>query len=121
MNIRIRFDQETGGFGGELYPNPVAVDLAASLPLQLTFSDFNGVEKVARLDEELVMNGVPASDEPTPGEIGYYAPTRALVLYYGLVGRWPGLVRIGRFDLDLGELRALPDGFTLRIERDDGT
>jgi hypothetical protein len=31
------------------------------------------------------------------GEIGYYAPGRALVLYYGGVGYFNGIIRIGRY------------------------
>jgi hypothetical protein len=102
-------------FGAELFDNPVAADLATRLPLTAAFEDFNGVEKVARLPHSLRVEGVPDRDAPEPGEIGYYAPNQALVLYYDRVGSWPGLVRIGRFDLPLDELRELPDGFTARF------
>ncbi len=115
--MRIRFALQGGGFDGELYANPVATDFASRLPVELTFSDFNRVEKVARLDRPLLLEGVPDSDEPSPGEIGYYAPSRGVVLYYGHVGRWPGLVRIGRFDYDLDALRGLPDGTAVGIDR----
>ncbi len=118
MRIQIRLS--TGiAFTGELLANPVATDLASRLPLTATFSDFNGVEKHATLDVPVPVRGVPREDSPEPGEIGYYAPAQSLVLYYGFVGSWPGLVRVGRFDLDLDTLRALPDGFTARIARAD--
>ncbi|MFG6444647.1 cyclophilin-like fold protein [Microbacterium sp. P07] len=106
-------------FDAELYPNPVAADFAARLPLTGTFADLNRVEKVATLDRPLRVRGVPERDSPEPGEIGYYAPSQSLVLYYGHVGPWPGLVRIGRFDLDADTLRVLPDGFTARVTRLD--
>lgn len=100
---------------GELHEHPVAREFAASLPLDLVFNDFNQVEKVASLDRALMLRGVPDADAPVPGEIGYYAPTRGLVLYYGSPGRWPGLVRMGRFSHDLSALQALPDGTHIQI------
>ena len=54
------------------------------------------------------VSGVPRADETRPGEIGYYAPGSRLVLYYASPDRWPGLMRIGRFDPPLERLRALP-------------
>lgn len=100
---------------GELYDHPVARQLAAALPLDLVFTDFNQVEKVADLGQELTLRDVPDADAPEAGEIGYYAPTRGLVLYYDRPGRWPGLVRMGRFTHDLDALRDLPDGTRIRI------
>ena len=83
-------------FDASLYSNPVAADLAARLPLTLTFRDFNSVEKVARLDSPLHLRGVPDRDGPKPGEIGYYGPSQGLVLYYDNVGTWPGTDRTVR-------------------------
>lgn len=83
--------------------------------LDLVFSDFNRVEKVAPLGRALTLRGVPDADAPAPGEIGYYAPTRGLVLYYGHVGRSPGLVRMGRFMYDLQSLREMPNGTRIQI------
>lgn len=100
---------------GELYEHPVASELAQLLPLDLVFNDFNQQEKVATLGGSLSLRGVPDADAPEPGEIGYYAPTRGLVLYYGSPGRWPGLVRMGRFSYDLSALRALPDGTNISV------
>lgn len=118
--MRVHVTLSTGiDFDAYLYANPVATDLAATLPLDVSFTDFNSVEKVAPLDAPLRVKGVPEQDSPEPGEIGYYAPTQALVLYYGSVGSWPGLVRVGRFDLDVTTLRGLPDGFSARIVRAD--
>lgn len=99
----------------ELYDHPVASELAGLLPLELVFHDFHQQEKVATLDRSLTLSGVPDADAPQPGEIGYYAPTKGLVLFYASPGRWPGLVRMGRFDFDLDTLRALPDGTHIHI------
>lgn len=83
---------------GLLWDNPAARDLAARLPLTLTFSDYNAVEKTASLDPPLTMDGMPAGDDPNAGEIGWYAPSGNLVLYYGDVGYWNGIARLGTFD-----------------------
>jgi hypothetical protein len=107
------------GFAAEFSANPVATELAARLPLEATFTDFNGVEKVATLDRPLRVRGVPDEDSAGPGEIGYYAPANTLVFYYGSVGTWPGLIRIGRFELAPSVLGELPDGFTARLTRTD--
>lgn len=100
---------------GDLYDHPVARELFELLPLELTFNDFNQVEKVASLDHSLTLRDVPRADAPGPGEIGYYAPSQGLVLYYDSPGRWPGLVVMGRFEYDLDALRALPNGTRIRI------
>ncbi|AIX99997.1 hypothetical protein ART_0399 [Arthrobacter sp. PAMC 25486] len=105
----------------ELYDHPVAGELAGMLPLDLIFNDFNNVEKVASLGRSLTLHGVPDADAPQPGEIGYYAPTQGFVLFYGSPGRWPGLVRMGRFSYDLEALRDLPDATSIHIATRDTT
>lgn len=106
---------------GRLWDNPAARDLAARLPLTLTFSEYNAVEKVARLDQALTMDGMPAGDDPNPGEIGWYSPSSDLVLYYGDVGYWNGIARLGTID-DAGiELLAeAPQDITVTIAPADG-
>jgi hypothetical protein len=94
-----------------------ARDLAAQLPLTLTFKDFNQVEKLARLPRRLTMDGVPAGADPDIGDIGYYAPSGDLVFYYGDVGYWNGIVRIGRFDATMELIQHQADNFQVTIER----
>jgi hypothetical protein len=102
----------------QLVDNPTAQDLADQLPLTLTFRDFNSVEKIAELPRPLTTEGVPEGDDPDIADIGYYAPDNNLVFYYGDVGYWNGIVRIGRFDTaDLEFIRGQPDGFQVTIER----
>lgn len=113
MKITLRIGEDL--VAGELYDNPVADQVVDLLPLEAEFDDFHDQEKLARLPRALDVSGVPRADEPRPGEIGYYAPSSSLVLYYASPGRWPGLVRIGRFDHPLDQLRALPDGTRIAI------
>jgi len=106
---------------GQLWANPAARDLAARLPVTLTFSDYNAVEKIARLDQALTMDGMPVGDDPDAGEIGWYAPSSDLVLYYGDVGFWNGIARLGTFDPSGIELLADgPHYVTVTITPADG-
>jgi hypothetical protein len=99
-----------------LADNASARDLAAQLPLTLIFTDFNQVEKVATLPRRLSTDGVPPGADPDIGDIGYYAPSGNLVFYYGDVGYWDGIVRIGRFDTTMELIEHQNDNFQGTIE-----
>ncbi len=101
---------------GRLSNNATARDLIAQLPLTLTFSDLNRLEKIAHLPRGLSMDGVPRGDDPQPRDIGYYAPWGNLVFYYGDVGYWDGIVRIGRFDGNMDVIQGQTGDFTATIE-----
>src|SRR5215218_3349585 len=99
-----------------LRDSAAARSLIAQLPLRLSFRDFHGQEKVADFPRPLSMRGMPKSADPRPGEIGYYAPTQALVFYYTDVGRFDGIARIGHFDGSLAAIRSRKSDFVARIE-----
>jgi hypothetical protein len=85
--------------------NATARDLAAQLPLTLTFRDHNGVEKTAPLPSELSTEGAPDAHDPVAGDLGYFTPGGDLVLYHDDdASEFPGIVRIGRLDGDLNAL-----------------
>ena len=100
-----------------LADNATARDLAAQLPLTLTFKDFNQVEKIATVPRRLSTDGAPAGADPGIGDIGAYAPSGDLVFYYGDVGYWNGIVRIGRFDTAMDLIERQDDDFQVTIER----
>jgi hypothetical protein len=102
-----------------LADNPTAWDLAAQLPLTLTFKDFNKVEKIAKLPRPLSTQGVPEGDDPDISDIGYYQPSGDVVFYYGEVGYWNGIVRIGRFDNTMELIEQQDHDFRVTIERTD--
>lgn len=112
--IRITFGANV--INAHLRDNAPARALTERLPLTLNFSDLNAVEKIARLDAALPMTGMPDSDDPEPGDIGWYAPSGDLVLYYGDVGRWPGIARIGHITGDLNAIAMQQNDFTATIE-----
>lgn len=97
-----------------LHDNPAANALVEQLPLTLTFDDFNAVEKTARLPSPLSMQGMPEGDDPEVGDIGFWAPGGDLVLYYGDVGYWNGIARLGTFD-DVEAIATRTGPFTVTI------
>ena len=113
--IRITFGDTL--LTARLYDNATARDLAAQLPLTLTFSDFNNVEKIAPLPRELSLEGAPEGDDPEVGDIGYWSPDGNLVFYYGDVGFFNGIVRIGEFDGEMEEIERQSGDFSVTIER----
>ena len=113
--IRVSFGDTT--LPARLTNNPTALDLLSQLPLTLTFRDFNQVEKIADLPRSLSTAGAPPGADPDIRDIGYYSPSNNLVLYYGDVGYWNGIVRIGHFDTDIGSIEAQSGDFTVTIER----
>lgn len=103
--------------GATVWDTPTGRDLLDRLPVTLTFADFGGQEKVARLDGGLTMEGMPSGDDPEVGDLGYYAPNGVVVLYTGEVGFWNGIARIGRMEGDLSVITEHHDDFTVTIER----
>lgn len=101
---------------GRLWNNATARDLIAQLPLTLTFHDFNELEKISQLPRKLSMDGVPAGDDPFPRDIGYYNPSGDLVFYYGDVGYFNGIVRIGQFDGNMDVITSQTGDFIATIE-----
>jgi hypothetical protein len=101
----------------ELNDTPTAQDLARQLPLTITLDDFNNVEKVGELPQPLTMDGVPAGADPEINDIGYYQPSNGLVFYYGDVGYFNGIVRIGSLSAaDMEFIRSQTGNFTINIE-----
>jgi len=100
----------------DLWDNAPARALMDRLPLTSDFSDLHGVEKIARIDPALPMTAMPDGDDPAPRDIGWYAPSSDLVLYYGDVGYWPGIARIGRITGDIAAIADLHTTFSATIE-----
>jgi hypothetical protein len=98
--------------------NATAGDLAAQLPLTLTFRDHNNVEKTAPLPRELSLEGASEGHDPAAGDIGYWAPGGDLVFYYDSdAPSFNGIVRIGEFDGELDAIERQSQDFTVTIER----
>ena len=112
--IRIRIGHHT--LDATVWDNPTGRALLEQLPLTLSFEDLNGEEKVGHLEHGLSMEGMPGGDDPQVGDLGYYAPWGNVVLYYGDVGRWDGIARIGRIHGDLSVISDQTRDFTATLE-----
>jgi hypothetical protein len=98
--------------------NATARDLAAQLPLTLTFRDHNSVEKTAPLPRELSLDGAPEGHDPAAGDIGYWAPDGDLVFYYDSDAPFfNGIVRIGEFDGEIDAIERQSEDVSVTIER----
>ena len=114
--IRITFGDTV--LAARLHHNTTARDLAAQLPLTLTFRDHNNVEKTAPLPRELSLEGAPEGHDPAAGDIGYWAPGGDLVFYYDSDAPFfNGIVRIGEFDGEMDAIERQREDFSVTIER----
>jgi hypothetical protein len=114
--IRISFGDTE--LTARLHDNATARDLAAHLPLTLTFRDHNDAEKTAPLPRELSLDDAAAGHDPAAGDIGYWAPDSDFVLYYDNDAPYfDGIVRIGEVDGDMQAITRLPEDSSVTIER----
>jgi hypothetical protein len=114
--IRITFGDTE--LTARLHDNATAHDLAAQLPLTLTFRDHNNVEKTAPLPRELSQEGAPEGHDPAAGDIGYWAPDADLVFYYDSDAPFfNGIVQIGEFDGEMDAIERQSDDFSVTIAR----
>jgi hypothetical protein len=101
-----------------LQDNATARDLAAQLPLTLTFRDHNNVEKTAPLPRKLSLDGAPEGHDPAAGDIGYWAPDGDLVFYYDSDAPFfNGIVRIGEFDGRMDAIERQSEDLDVTVER----
>ena len=103
---------------GELWDNASGRSLIAQLPVTLSFSDHNGKEKAGNLGGQLSMEGMPPGDDPQPRDIGWYDPWGDVVFYYGDVGYFNGIARIGRFTDTMAAITDQTGDFQATIELD---
>jgi hypothetical protein len=114
--IRVTFGDTV--IPARLHDNATAHDLAAQLPLTLTFRDHNNVEKTAPLPRELSLEDAPEGHDPAAGDIGYWVPGGDLVFYYDSDAPFfNGIVRIGEFDGEMNAIERQRDDFSATIKR----
>ena len=109
--------------GGEaiagLDDTPAARDFLSMLPLELTFKDYNGTEKISYLPRKLATQGSPSSCTPEAGAFTYYAPWGHLALFYRGFRHSDGLVPLGKIISGLDTLSGHSESFAVRIEKAD--
>ena len=97
-------------FPATLSDSAASRDLLAQLPATLRMDDHAGVEKTGALPVPLSLEGQPAGADPDVGDVGYYAPGNNLVLYYGDMTYYNGIVILGHLDGDAARRIADMDG-----------
>lgn len=116
MRIRLSLAGET--MTATLEDNPSAREFFAMLPLDLDASDFGGNEKIAYLPRKLRALARGPVPDARAGDLCYFVPWGNLALFHGSYESTRDLVRLGRFDGDLGPL-LIQGEYPLRIERID--
>ncbi|MEZ5649917.1 MAG: cyclophilin-like fold protein [Burkholderiaceae bacterium] len=115
---RIRVIVDNQILPATLDDSPAARDFASMLPLELTLTDYHGIEKVADLGRKLDATDAPGSYTPAAGDITQYRPWANLAIFLKPFRDSAGLLRLGRFDRSIDALRR--DGeIRVRIERVD--
>ena len=108
MKIQIAIGDQR--FTATIFDSAAGRDLIALLPLSIDMTDHGSVEKTGPLPAPLSLAGQPDGADPDVGDVGYYAPGKDLVLYYGDQSYYPGIVVLGRLDGDAASHIAGMDG-----------
>lgn len=116
---QIRMTAEGQTYTITLYETPAADALYDMLPLELTFEDFNSVEKIAYLPEgqRLPTEGEPDGFDPSAGDFCLYAPWGNLSLFYQDFRYSNDLISLGRLESGIEEIASLSDGFVVTLEQ----
>ena len=107
-------DQE---IGITLYDTPAANALYDMLPLELTFEDFNSVEKISYLEQSLTTEGEPGGCDPDTGDLCLYAPWGNLSIFYQDFRYSEGLVMLGHIDSGMAIISGMTDDFSATLEK----
>ena len=99
-----------------LEDNSASRSLLAQLPLSLSFSDYNGTEKIAYPDEVLDVSDAPDSCDPDVGTLAYYQPWGNLCIFYRDFRASNGLTPLGKIEGDLTALTGQTGDFTVLLE-----
>lgn len=104
-------------FDVTLYDTPAANALYDMLPLHLNFEDFNGVEKIAYLDNELPTEGEPDGCDPDVGDLCLYAPWGNLSIFYHDFRYSNSLIKLGHIDSGMDIIGGMSGDFSASLEK----
>jgi hypothetical protein len=107
---RVRFSTGDAEIVVRTTGNPTSRDFVSKLPLDLTFEDFAGKEKISYLPERLTTDGSSAG--PTQdGDLIYYVPWGNIgFLYNADGGQNDDVITIGRVESGVERLDRLERG-----------
>ncbi|MCU6761548.1 Uncharacterized conserved protein [uncultured Roseburia sp.] len=104
-------------FDVTLYDTPAANTLYNMLPLELTFEDFNGIEKIAYMDNALPTKGEPEEFDPDVGDLCLYAPWGNLSIFYQDFRNSNGLISLGHIDSGMEIIGNMNEDFTATLSK----
>ena len=102
-----------------LYDTPAANALYDMLPLELSFEDFNGVEKISYLPQELPTEGEPDGCDPDVGDLCLYAPWGNLSVFYQDFRYSDGLIMLGHVESGMELISGQSSDFSAILEAVD--
>ena len=114
MKIRLVAGAQTAT--ATLYDNATARDFATLLPMNLTLTDYDRIERVSDLPRKLSVQGAPVGMTPVAGELTHYAPWGNLAIFIEPRSYSRSLLPLGKVDEGLSVL-SQPGPYTVRIER----
>jgi len=97
-----------------LYDNATARDFASLLPLSLTMTDYDTIERVSDLPRKLPTQDAPEGMAPVAGELTHYAPWGNLALFIKPRSYSRSLLPLGKVDEGLSIL-SQPGPYKVRI------
>lgn len=100
-----------------LYNTPAANALYDLLPLELTFEDFNGIEKISYLSEELSTDGEPDGCNPDVGDLCLYAPWGNLSIFYQDFRYSESLIMLGHVDSGMDIVSTMEENTAVVLEK----
>lgn len=104
LDIRIKIGSKT--VSAILRDTATARDFISLLPLTINLKDYASTEKISDLPRKLTKEGAPAGEDPSVGDIAYYAPWGNLAIYYRDSPYADGLIILGKIDGGLEALKA---------------
>jgi len=96
-----------------------ARDFMSLLPLTLTMTDYNGIEKVADMPRKLNLDDAPTSFDPRVGDVCTYAPWGNFVVFYKAFGNTNGLVPLAHIESGLDYFAEQSGEFEITIDIED--
>lgn len=100
-----------------LYDTLAANALYDILPLELSFEDYNGVEKISYLSQALPITAEPDGYDPNVGDVCLYAPWGNLSIFYQDFQYSDGLILLGHIDSGMDLLSSHDGDFSAVLEK----
>lgn len=99
-----------------LYDSPAANALYERLPMELKFEDFNNIEKISYLSDNLPTEGEPEGCDPKKGDFCYYEPWGNLSVFYQDFKHSNGLIPLGHVDSGMNVITDMTENSVVTME-----